>query len=325
MERNVRWGVIGCAGIARRAMIPAIQNAKGATLYALASRTREKVDEYADLFPCEKRYTDYEALLRDADVDAVYIPLPNTLHCRWVVKALEAGKPVLCEKPLAMNAGEVWEIAAASARTGVPVMEAFAYLHDPLTARLRELIRSGVLGKLHYMEANFCYLLEDPNNVRLVRNIGGGATYDLGCYPVGFFRAMTGTEPTEVSVAGRMGRESGVDEDVLVSMVFPDDIVATSYYSFRSHWNTYNILIGEHGSVQANTLFDRGEEKELIVDTEAAGRVTERFSTGNRYALQVEQMNRVIRKGQKPAVSLDFSLGNAKVIDTVLQKCGYGL
>jgi D-xylose 1-dehydrogenase (NADP+, D-xylono-1,5-lactone-forming) len=323
MEQDVRWGVVGCAGIARKAMIPALQSAKGAKLYALASRSQAKVDEYAQMFPCEKRYTDYDALLQDPNVDAVYIPLPNSLHCQWVVKALEAGKPVLCEKPLALNAGEVRRIAEVSERTGVPVMEAFAYLHDPVTARFHELIRSGVLGKLRYLEANFCYLLEDVSNVRLARNLGGGVTYDLGCYPISFFRTLTGAEPVDISLAGRMGSKSGVDEDVLLRMRFPDDVVATSYFSFQSYWNTYNIVVGERGFVQANSLFDRGEEKELIIDTETTGRVTEKLYAGARYSLQVEQMNRVIREGQKPAVSLDFSLGNAVVIDRILTECGY--
>lgn len=321
MEREVRWGVLGCAGIARKAMIPAILNAKGAKLYALASRTREKAEAFARMFPCERCYADYKALLTDPCVDAVYIPLPNVLHAEWVIRALEAGKPVLCEKPLAMTAAEVRDIIAVSQRTGVPVMEGFAYLHDPLTARIRELIASGVLGRLRYLEANFCYLLKDMSNIRLRREVGGGATYDLGCYPISFFRALTGAEPLEISVAGRLGAVSQVDEDVHVRMLFPGDVVAVSYFSFQSHWNTYNVVIGEHGLLQLGTLFDRGDQKELILDTDTAGRSVETIFTGSRYALQVEQMNRVIREGHRPAVSLDFSLGNAVMMDSVLARC----
>lgn len=323
MTNDVRWGVLGCAGIARKAMLPAILRAKGATLYALASRTQGKAEQYAEMFPCEKCYSDYNALLADPLVEAVYIPLPNSLHYEWVLRALDAGKPVLCEKPLAMNAGEARAIAEASRRTGVPVMEAFAYLHDPLTARIRELISSGVLGRIHYLEANFSYLLEDLDNVRLVRKLGGGAIYDLGCYPISFFRYLTGTEPINVSVAGRMGVQSRVDEDVLAQLTFPGDIVATSYCSFQSHWNTYNLIVGEHGSLQAATIFDRGEQKQLIIDTDTTGQAVETLNTGGRYALQVEQMNRVIRLGEKPAVSLDFSIGNAVVMATILNACGY--
>ena len=153
------------------------------------------------------------------------------------------------------------------------------------------------------------------------REVGGGATYDLGCYPISFFRALTGAEPLEISVAGRLGAVSQVDEDVHVRMLFPGDVVAVSYFSFQSHWNTYNVVIGEHGLLQLGTLFDRGDQKELILDTDTAGRSVETIFTGSRYALQVEQMNRVIREGHRPAVSLDFSLGNAVMMDSVLARC----
>ncbi|NLD58888.1 MAG: Gfo/Idh/MocA family oxidoreductase [Clostridiales bacterium] len=322
MRNEVRWGVLGCAGIARKAMLPAILDAGNAKLYAIASRSREKLAEMAKLFPCERQYVGYEALLGDPAVDAVYIPLPNSLHCEWVVKALEMGKPVLCEKPLAMNAAEVRRVMEASRATGVPAMEAFAYLHDPLMARAREVLASGALGRLRYMEANFSYLLEDLSNVRLIRGIGGGATYDLGCYPISFFRALAGEEPSRVAVSGRRGARSGVDEDVLVLLDFPSGAKATSYFSFQAHWNTRNLVLGECGYMEFPTIFDRGDKKTLILETASGGRSVETLDTSRRYALQVEQMGRVVLEGRAPAVSLGFSLGNAEVLDSILAECG---
>ena len=321
--KEIRWGVLGCAGIARKAMFSGIMNASNARLYAISSRTPDKLAETARQFPCEKQYLGYEAVLRDPDVDAVYIPLPNTLHCEWTIRALEAGKPVLCEKPLAMNAAEVRRIMEASARTGVPVMEAFAYLHDPMMARIRELVRSGALGRLRYIEANFSYLLKDTSNVRLIRPLGGGATYDLGCYPVSFIREIAGEEPAEIHTAGRLGAQTGVDEDVLVQMAFASGLHATSYCSFQAHWSTYNLVLGEYGSIEFPTIFDRGDVKRIVVSTAGGGKHEEVFETGSRYSLQVEQMGRVIAEGERPAISLEFSLGNAVVMDEILRACGY--
>ena len=321
--KEIRWGVLGCAGIARKAMFNGIMNARNARLYAISSRTPDKLYDIARQFPCEKQYLGYEAVLNDPDVDAVYIPLPNALHCEWVVRALEAGKPVLCEKPLAMNAREVRQIMEASARTGVPVMEAFAYLHDPMMGRIRELVRSGALGQLRYIEANFSYLLKDTSNVRLIRPLGGGATYDLGCYPVSFIRALAGEEPASIHTTGRLGAQTRVDEDVLVQMEFASGLHALSYCSFQAHWSTYNLVLGETGSIEFPTIFDRGEEKRIIVSTAEGGSHEETFTTGTRYSLQVEQMGRVILEGERPAISLEFSLGNAVAMDEILRACGY--
>lgn len=322
MEKPIRWGVLGCAGIARKAMLPAILSAGNAELYAISSRTSEKLKAYAEMFPVQRTYIGYDALLRDPEVEAVYIPLANSLHCKWVIEAIRAGKPVLCEKPLAMTAAEVAEIRRESLRCGVPVMEAFAYLHDPMTRRIVEIVSSGAIGKLCYMEANFSYFLNDKTNVRLVREVGGGAIYDLGCYPVGFFRWLAGEEPDQIRVLGELGRETKVDENVLFQMHFPGGAVASSYCSFKTDWHTYNLVLGETGSIEFPTIFDRGDRKTIRIRT-AEGVAEESFDTGTRYALQVEQMGRVIRNSEAPFVSLEYSLGNAEAMDRILAACGY--
>jgi len=314
----VNWGVLGCAGIARKAMIPAILGSENGRLYAVASRTRQKLDEFSAEFHPEKTVLGYEELLDDPDVDAVYIPLPNSLHCEWVVRCCEKGKPVLCEKPLAMNASEVERIMEASRRTGVPVMEAFAYLHGPLMGIVREILQSGMLGRIKYIESNFSFLLNDLDNVRLIKHLGGGAAYDLGCYPVSFFRAVTGEEPDDIVQYMSTGEKSGVDEDTLLIMRFPSGAKATAYFSFQSNWCVRNLILGEYGQIDIPSFFDRSDRKSVFVTYGQSAPKEIAVDTSVRYIRQVEQMRRVVLEGAAPAVSLDFSLGNARALDRLL-------
>ena len=178
---TVKWGVMGTAGIASWGTIPGMQKAKGCELYAIAGRSLEKAQAYKERFGFEKAYKGYEALLSDPEVEAVYIPLHNDIHCEWVIKALNAHKHVLCEKPLAMNECELRRMFAAARENGVILMEAYAYLHSPYIARLKEIISSGEIGKVDYIDTAF--LTQDySDDIRLHKEQGGGGIYDVGCY-----------------------------------------------------------------------------------------------------------------------------------------------
>ena len=272
MKQIVNWGVLGCAGIAKAVTIPAILNAEGARLYALASRSADKLREFEALFHPVKGYTDYDALLADPEVDAVYLPLPNALHAEWAIRAVRAGKPVLCEKPLAMTAGQVREIMAASEETGVPVMEAFAYMHGPMMAKIREILDSGRLGPVRYIESNFSYLLEDLNNVRLIRDIGGGACYDLGCYPLSFFLDIMGEAPTKISTLTTFGERSKCDEDMLAILEFPSGAKASTSCAFSYHLSTRNLIACKYGTIDMPSFFDLPANIKRITVTTAEGR-----------------------------------------------------
>lgn len=317
MKEIVNWGVLGCAGIGKKVTIPAILQARNARLYALASRTSEKLKDFCDLFHPVKGYLDYDELLEDPDVDAVYLPLPNALHCDWVVKACRMGKPVLCEKPLAMSTEEVEKIIRVSKETGVPVMEAFAYLHGPMMAKIREIVDSGRLGPIRYMESNFAWLLEDLANVRLNKEIGGGVCLDMMCYPFSFFLSILGKMPEEIKAFTTYGEASGVDEDVLAILRFPGGVKASSSCSFRYHKNTRNLIACRKGTIDFPSFFDYGGVKTITVKTKE-GTETYEIDTADRYALQVEQMGNVVLRNEAPLVSLDLSLNIAKVIDWVL-------
>ncbi len=316
-NRCVKWGVLGCAGIARKAMIPAILQAGNASLYAIASRGGEKLAQFEELFHPEKSYASYEELLSDPQVEAVYIPLPNSLHREWVIEACKKGKPVLCEKPLAMNAQEVCQIREAAQKYQVPVMEAFAYLHGPMMEQVRQIVQEGEIGRVRYMEANFSFYLDDLSNVRLISSLGGGAAYDLGCYPVSFFREILKEEPVQVQAFCDRGAKSGVDETLLAILKFPSGAKASTYCSFRTNRCTRNLILGEAGQIELPSVFDRGAEKEIRI-TRGQELETRVVDCSRNYVKQVEQMGRVVLEKEKPLVSLDYSLGNARVIEKLL-------
>ena len=327
MGRKARWGISGCAGIAEKRMLPALLQAQNAELYALASRSREKLDRFSNRFQPQMGYTSYDALLDDAQVDVVYIPLPNTLHRDWVLKACHRGKPVLCEKPLAVSAAQAREIASVSAQTGVPVMEAFAYFHGPLMQKTLEVLGTGRLGRVRYIEGNFSQLMRDAGNVRLNKELGGGASFDMGCYPVSFARAVTGEEPEEVQVMRSMG-PTGVDVDVLATLRFPGGAKASMYCSFEAHWCTRNTVLCERGQIDIPSIFDPLDlaDKTLTVITKdprhlekgEAGVEEYHFDCSANYIRQMEQMGEVALGRAKPAIPLAFSVGNAEVMDMLL-------
>jgi predicted dehydrogenase len=172
MLRNlVNWGVIGCAGIADIAVLPGIRDAKNARLYAVSSRDIKKAEAFKEKFGAVKAYGSYEAVLDDPEVEAVYIPLPNSMHYEWVLKAAEKKKHILCEKPLGCTAQEVQEMKKACEKNGVLLMEAFAYRQSPLTKKVKELVESGIIGKIRMIDAHFYYPVDNLKNVRLQKNL----------------------------------------------------------------------------------------------------------------------------------------------------------
>ncbi|OYP00487.1 oxidoreductase, partial [Lachnotalea glycerini] len=178
----VNWGGIGCAGFAWSSVVPGILNADNARLYAISSRGESKLEEFRKAFQPIKSYSSYEQLLEDPEIDAVYIPLPNGLHCEWTIKAAEKKKHILCEKPMGVNAKEVKAMKEAADKNGVLLMEAFAYRHSPLIQEVKCLVEEGSIGKPKFIESHFGYYYMNPENVRMNKNLSGGATYDVGCY-----------------------------------------------------------------------------------------------------------------------------------------------
>jgi len=224
MPEPVRWGIVSTAHI-NRLVIPGAKASDKVELAAVASRTQERADAYARKWEIPRAYGSYEALLADPEIEAVYISLPNTLHCEWSIKALEAGKHVLCEKPLSRHPGEVEAAFAAAQQAGLHLMEAFMYRHNPQTKRLTELVAGGAIGELRLVRSVFSYGLYDPENIRLRSEVEGGALMDVGCYNVSGSRLLAG-EPERVWAEAWYG-PTGTDWVFTGTMRFPGDVIAT--------------------------------------------------------------------------------------------------
>jgi D-xylose 1-dehydrogenase (NADP+, D-xylono-1,5-lactone-forming) len=208
--RRVRWGVLSTARILRR-LVPPLRESPRSELVAIASRDGARAREAAERWGAARAHDSYEALLADPDIDAVYLPLPNHLHAPWLLRCIDAGKHVLCEKPLALSGADVEEVAAAAARRGVHVAEAFVHLHHPQLAAMRGVLGSGELGAPVLLRGGYSFRITDPGNIRLDPARGGGSLWDVGCYPVSLFIALLGAAPAEVS-AMQVLSASGVDE-----------------------------------------------------------------------------------------------------------------
>ena len=209
MTDPIRWGVLGAANFARKTMAPAIHNAENAVLAALATTSPGKAAGFAALAPGLRLQGSYEALLADPEIDAVYIPLPNSLHVEWTQKAVRAGKHVLCEKPIALTQGEIDRLITLRDETGLLIAEAYMIPHHPQWQMVRDMVQGGTIGELLHIDGYFTFRLADEGNIRLNPALGGGVTRDIGVYTLGSARLVTGLEPTNVQ--SRFGWQNGVD------------------------------------------------------------------------------------------------------------------
>lgn len=208
MSSKLRWGVLGCAGIAKRSVIPGIQASQTGVVAAIASRNLNTAEETAKSLDIPTAYGSYEALLADETIDAVYIPLPNHLHMEWTIKAAEAGKHVLCEKPIALNADEARRMVDACSAAGVHLAEAFMYRYHPRFDVIKNIIQSGEIGEVRGLHSTFTFNnAGDASNVRYRKAWGGGSIYDVGCYPISVARMLLGEEPQAATVHGLLSPE----------------------------------------------------------------------------------------------------------------------
>jgi len=326
MSDHIRWGVLGAAEFARKHMAPAIHAARGAELAALATSTPEKDAGFRAFCPGLRVHDSYDALLADPTIDAVYIPLPNHLHVDWTRKAIDAGKHVLTEKPIALAAAEIDGLIAARDASGLQVSEAYMIVHHPQWQRARALYREGAIGRLFHVEGVFAYdNSADPGNIRNRPETGGGGIPDIGVYTYGATRWMTGQEPLEITHA-HVDFENGVDVLARVSARFD---------GFSAHWvNSMRmapiqdmVFIGDKGVLKLTAPFNPNVFGPAMVelhrsDHGGGGAVVtvERFPSANHYVAQVEAFGAAIR-GEAPfAWSLEEAQGTQAVIDAVFAK-----
>lgn len=318
MGTKLRWGILGAADIARRSVVPGIQQSESGVAAAIASRTPVKAEAAAAELNIPKAYGSYEALLADDSIDAVYIPLPNHLHMEWTIRAAEAGKHVLCEKPIALNAAEAERMADACAKSGVHLAEAFMYRHHPRYVRIRELVRSGEIGELRSIHGTFTFNnADDAANVRFRKDWGGGSLYDIGCYPISAARFITGAEPAAATVHAFFSPQHD-DVDMMASglLEFAGGVSLTfdcgMWASFR---NTLEI-VGSDGRIVIPEAFV-GSRQEYDVHTKDGVR-TEMPDAVNSYACEIDDFAAVVRGEQRAAFPASDSIANMRVLDACL-------
>jgi D-xylose 1-dehydrogenase (NADP+, D-xylono-1,5-lactone-forming) len=315
----VRWGILSTAKINDLVLAGAAESDRVEVL-AVASRDAARADAYARERVIERAYGSYEALFADPDLEAVYIPLPNSMHVEWAIQALEAGKHVLCEKPFTRRAGEAELAFDAADRAGRILMEAFMYRHNPQTARLVELVAGGAIGRLRVVRAAFSFPLADTGDVRLSRELDGGALMDVGCYCVSGTRLLAG-EPVEV-----YGRQvlaaSGVDELFTASMRFPDDVLAQFDVALVVPVRDELEAIGEDGSLFLDDPWHCGRP---VIEVRTADGVEEiAVEPANSYRLELENLSDAIRSSAEPLLGREDALGQARTIEALYRSADEG-
>jgi D-xylose 1-dehydrogenase (NADP+, D-xylono-1,5-lactone-forming) len=321
-HQKLRWGVLGYARIAREFVIPALRRSSNGEFFALASRDEAKLAEcrtrYADV---AKTFRSYEELVRDPEIDAVYIPLPNSLHREWTLKAAAHGKHVLCEKPMALNTAECREMIVAAETHRVTLMEAFMYRYTTRTQRVLEVLRSGVLGEIKQVNSCFRFLLANPASIKLRPELGGGALYDVGCYPINFIGLVVdsiaggapgaGGQPETVQAVAES--PAGVDLNFAAALRYRSGLLATVQCGFNAHQRVYSEIVGTTGVLEIpDTFFDVAGALTLIT---AEGRREIDVPACDRYRLEVEDFAEAARQARAPQFSLTETLRNAEVLD----------
>lgn len=326
----LRLGILSTAKIARTKVVPGMQRAERCEVTAIASRDAERAREVADQLGIPNAHGSYEELLADPDVDAVYIPLPNHLHAEWTIAAARAGKHVLCEKPLALTADEAQRAIDACQAEGVRLMEAFMYRLHPSWVAVRELVASGRIGSLRAVQSWFSYYNDDPRNIRNIREFGGGALYDIGCYSVNLSRMLFGSEPTRVQASSVRDPESGTD--VLTSGILEfGDGIATFTCSTRTEDDQRVHVYGTEGRISIGIPFNIPPDRPTEVYLTAGGDppVAPRtevltFEPADPYTVETERFAAAILDDLPTPVPPEDAVANLRAIEAILRAAESG-
>jgi xylose dehydrogenase (NAD/NADP) len=316
---TVKWGILSTADINRK-VIPGAHASEKVDLIAVASRDLRRAEEYAREWEIDRAYGSYEALLEDDDVEAVYISLPNTLHCEWSIRAVEAGKHVLCEKPMSRHTGDVESAFDAAERNGRILMEAFMYRHHPQTTRLRQLVDEGAIGDLRLVRTCFSYSLYDEENIRLRTDVDGGSLMDVGCYCVSGSRLVAG-EP-ELVYGQQWTGPSGTDWVFTASLRFPGDVLGLFDCGTALAERDELEAIGSEGSL---FLDDPWHCHRPVIELRRDGAV-ERIEVepADSYGLELENLSDAIRGEGEPLLGRDDAVAQARVIDGLFRSAASG-
>jgi len=327
-DRKLRWGVLSAADIGRKKWIPGVRRApkQRGEVVAIASRDGEVSQRVASELSIPRAHDSYEALLADPEVDAVYIPLPNNLHLDWTLAAVKAGKHVLCEKPLALTSADAERMVAAASDAGVVLMEAFMYRLHPSWVAVRELVDAGRIGRLQSVQSWFSYYNDDPRNIRNMRDAGGGALMDIGCYSINLSRMLFKAEPERVQAS--LVRDPDMEVDVLTSglLTFPGGATATFTCSIRSEDDQRVHIYGTEGHISVGIPFNIPPDRPTQVFVTHGGEppvapAVERFTfeTADPYGAEADAFAAAILDGAPPPIPADDAVKNMRVIEQVFE------
>ena len=329
MARKVSWGVLGAAKIGLEKVLPAMQRGEVAHVDAIASRDLAKAQAAAKSLGIARAYGSYEELLADPAIEAIYNPLPNELHVPWTIRALDAGKHVLCEKPIALDADEATALIAARQRTGKLVGEAFMVRHHPQWRRARELVRSGAIGEARAIQTFFAYRLLDANNIRN-KPPGGGALYDIGCYAVQTARFVFGAEPNRVVASLDVDPKFGTDRLTSALIEFPGRRHLTFTCATQIADYQRVTIVGEAGRIEVAVPFNAPIDRptRITIDSGAdlvgGGAKTEDFLLCDQYTLQGDAFSRAVLGEAPLEFPIEDAIANMRVIDAVFRAARNG-
>jgi len=329
MSNKVRWGILSTAAIGVKKVIPAMQKGEWSEVTAIASRDLVKAEAVAQSLGIAKAYGSYEELLADPQIEAIYNPLPNQLHVPWSIKAAEAGKHVLCEKPLSLTVAEAKTLLAVEERTGVKMGEAFMVRTHPQWLRARELVASGRIGALRSIIGFFSYFNVNPANIRNIPECGGGALMDVGCYPITTSRFMFGEEPSRV--LGLVERDPAMKVDRLTSAIldFPS---GRSTFTCSTQLVPYQRMqfLGTKGRIEIEIPFNAPKDRPCRIFIDDGGELfgsgitTESFPTCDQYTVQGDVFSRAVREGRQVPVPLGDAIKNMAVIEAIFRSAESG-
>ena len=322
---KLRFGVISTANIGRNQVNPAIQSARNAELVAVASRDPERARDFAAKGSIPRCHGSYEALLDDPEIDAVYIPLPNSMHREWAIRAAEKRKHILCEKPLALTATECGQMQAAADSNGVILMEAFMYRFHPRTEKLLDLVTSGTVGKIRVIRSAFTFKLVRADNIRFFPELGGGALYDLGCYCVDASRRIAGAEAVEAQAFADWN-DKGVDTQLTGTLRFANGVVAQFDCSFMMERREFVEAAGTDGAVTSasGTFVNSTDEVEILQYRGREPEIVHEVKGDNHYRLMVEHFADVVQGKAALRYGTPHSISNLAAIEALYQSARSG-
>jgi xylose dehydrogenase (NAD/NADP) len=321
MDKRLNWGLLSTAKI-NQALIKPLTASKRTRLLAVASRSIFTAEAYAREWKIPRAHGSYEALLANPEIDVIYNSLPNHLHAEWTIKALQAGKHVLCEKPFALTLAEVDAMSQAARKTGKILAEAFMYRHHAQTLKVKEIVDSGVLGKLQFIRGAFTFTISREGDIRLQKETGGGSIWDVGCYPISFARMIVGAEPIEV-FGWQVTGQGGVDESFIGQMRFEDGVHAQFDSGLTSPFRTMIEIVGTEASLNIPSPFKPGKATEIYL-SRGGKQENIKIKSGELYLGEVEDMCDAVTQNKPPRISHEDSRGNVATILALLESARLG-